>query len=213
MAHVIPTISNASRSMYTLPVTRHTSNPTRGETGSAVDFRTVMKDEVAAPATTATPATTVTTPAAAPPATVTTPAAGPVGTIGTVTPWSPAASTVATTAAPATTSQMAPSMESLFGDNPWVSNAGGSGPYGDYGYNKEYFATAATAAKVAQMLGGTVVQADAITPVGPFKQNQPNLMVQMPNGKLVNAGLVAGFYNHGYTQQAVDAMIASETKG
>ena len=108
---------------------------------------------------------------------------------------------------------MAPTAEALFGPNPWVSNAGGTGPNGDYGYNRCYFATPATAAKVAQMLGGTVVKADAITPFGPFKQNQSNLMVQMPNGKLINAGLVAGFYDHGYTQQAVDAMIASETSG
>ena len=63
------------------------------------------------------------------------------------------------------------------------------------------------------MLGGTVVAQDAITPFGPFKQNQPNLMVQMPNGRLINAGLVAGFYEHGYTQQAVDRMIAGEISG
>ncbi|MEO8371824.1 MAG: hypothetical protein ABI806_21740 [Candidatus Solibacter sp.] len=201
MAHVIPTLSNASRAMYTHPPARRTVNPNRGEAANAVDFRTVLKDE-AAPAV-ATPTSTVpaTSPTATPGATV--------GTIGTVTPWSPSA-VVNAPATPATTSKMAPTMESLFGANPWVSNAGGTGPNGDYGYNHCYFATPATAAKVAQMLGGTVVQADAITPYGPFKQNQPNLMVQMPNGKLINAGVVAGFYDHGYTQQAVDAMIASE---
>jgi hypothetical protein len=183
--------------MYTLPATRRTNNPNRGEAATAVDFRTVLKDE-AAPAAATVPTT------AAPAATV--------STIGTVTPQSPSA-VVNAPAAAATTSQMAPTSESLFGSNPWVSNAGGTGPNGEYGYNRCYFATPATAAKVAQMLGGTVVKADAITPLGPFKQNQPNLMVQMPNGKLINAGLVAGFYDHGYTQQAVDAMIASETCG
>ena len=197
MAHVIPTLSSASRAMYTLPAARRTSNPDRGEAAGAVDFRTVLKDETA-------PAAAAVLPTPAPPAAV--------GTIGTVTPWSPSAAANAP-AAPATTSQMAPTAESLFGSSPWVSNAGGTGPNGDYGYNRCYFATPATAAKVAQMLGGTVVKTDAITPYGPFKQNQPNLMVQMPNGKLVNAGLVAGFYDHGYTQQAVDAMIASETRG
>jgi hypothetical protein len=124
-----------------------------------------------------------------------------------VTPSSP---TVVVTPPAATTSVMAPTTQSLFGDNPWSTGAGGTGPTGSYSYNPEFFATPATAAKVAQMLGGTVVALDAITPFGPFKQNQPNLMVQMPDGKLINAGLVAGFYNHGYTQQAVDQMIASE---
>ncbi len=197
MAHVIPTLSGASRAMHTLPATRRTNNADRGEAAKAVDFRTVLKDE-AAPAAAAAP------PTVAPPATV--------GTIGTVTPWSHSA-VVNAPAAPATTSQMAPTAESLFGPSPWVSNAGGTGPNGDYSYNRCYFATPATAAKVAQMLGGSVVKADAITPYGPFRQNQSNLMVQMPNGRLINAGLVAGFYDHGYTQQAVDAMIASETRG
>ena len=74
-------------------------------------------------------------------------------------------------------------------------------------------ATPATAAKVAQMLGGKVVAMDAITPFGPFQQNQPNQMIQMPDGRLINAGLVAGFYDHGYTQQTVDKMIAAEVSG
>jgi hypothetical protein len=108
---------------------------------------------------------------------------------------------------------MAPTAQSLFGANPWCSNAGGTGPYGSYGYNSCYFATQATAAKVAQMLGGTVVSANAITPNGPFAQNQPNLMVQMPDGQLINAGLVAAFYDHGYTQQTVDKMVAAEVNG
>jgi len=184
--------------MYTLPAMRRTLNPDRGETAAAPDFHTVLKDEAAPAAASVTPAPT--------PASTT-------GRIGTENPWTvnaPAPPTPAP-ATPATTSQMAPTLESLFGANPWVSNAGGAGPNGDYGYNRCYFATPATAAKVAQMLGGTVVKADDITPLGPFKQNQPNLMVQMPNGKLVNAGLVAGFYAHGYTQQAVNQMIASET--
>jgi hypothetical protein len=108
---------------------------------------------------------------------------------------------------------MAPTAQSLFGANPWSSDAGGTGPDGSYSYNQYYFATPATAATVAQMLGGTVVEADAITPYGPFQQNQTNQMVQMPDGRLINAGLVAGFYDHGYTQQTVDKMIAAEVSG
>jgi hypothetical protein len=108
---------------------------------------------------------------------------------------------------------MAPTAQSLFGDNPWSSDAGGNGPGGAYAYNHYYFATPQTAAKVAQMLGGKVVTMDAITPYGPYKQNQPNQMVQMPDGKLINAGLVAGFYDHGFNQQTVDKMISAEVKG
>jgi hypothetical protein len=108
---------------------------------------------------------------------------------------------------------MAATAESLFGANPWCKDAGGTGPNSSYSYNYYYFATPQTAAKVAQMLGGKVVEMDAITPFGPFKQNQPNRMVQMPDGRLINAGLVAGFYDHGYTQQLVDKMIAAEVSG
>jgi hypothetical protein len=120
-------------------------------------------------------------------------------TIATVTPKLPA---VVVTSPAAVTSPMAPTAQSLFGANPW-----------SYSYNPYYFATPQTAAKVAQMLGGTVVAMDAITPFGPFQQNQPNQMVQMPDGKLINAGLIAGLYDHGFTQQAVDRMIAGELSG
>jgi len=182
--------------MYTLPAMRRTLNPDRGETVAANGFRTVLKHEVA-------PAAASVTPTPAPPAAT--------GRIGTENPWTVTTPGAPAPATPSTTSQMAPTAGSLFGANPWVADAGGTGPNGDYGYNRCYFATPATAAKVAQMLGGTVVKADDITPFGPFKKNQPNLMVQLPNGKRVNAGLVAGFYSHGYTQQAVNQMIASET--
>ena len=68
-------------------------------------------------------------------------------------------------------------------------------------------------ATVAQMLGGTVVPMNALTPSGPFVQNQPNQMVQLPNGRVVNAGLIADMYNHGYTQQQVNQMVTAETTG
>ncbi|MCX6633039.1 MAG: hypothetical protein NTW28_36045 [Candidatus Solibacter sp.] len=132
-------------------------------------------------------------------------------TIGTVTPWSPSVAVVTPPAV--ATPNMAPTAQSLFGANPWSTNAGGTGPNGSYGYNPYYFATPQTAAKVAQMLGGKVVEVDAITPFGPFKQNLPNQMVQMPDGKLINAGLVAAFYDRGYAQQTVDKMIAAEVSG
>jgi hypothetical protein len=170
-----------------LPVTPR--NPASG-----TDFGTILNNQsprpVAAPAATAPPT--------------------PSGTIGSVTPWSPA---LAVAPAAVSTCPLAPTAQSLFGANPWSTSAGGYGPSGSYSYNPYYFATPATAAKVAQMLGGKVVAMNDITPLGPFQQNQPNQMVLMPDGRLINAGLVAGFYDHGFTQQTVDKMIAAEVSG
>jgi hypothetical protein len=174
---------------------RKSDTPATSSTpASATDFGTILNSQSTKPA--------AATAAVAP--------ASPSGTIGSVTPWSPTASVVP--AAPSTC-PLAPTAQSLFGDNPWITAAGGTGPAGSYGYNPYYFATPATAAKVAEMLGGKVVEMDAITPFGPFQQNQPNQMIQMPDGRQINAGLVAGFYDHGYTQQTVDKMIAAEVSG
>ena len=168
---------------------RSDASPSTRKPAAAPDFNTELKN--------------VTAPAAAEPAPT-------PRMIGSVNLGSPAP---VVTSPAATTSPMAPTAQSLFGDNPWSTNAGGNGPGGSYNYNHYYFATPQTAAKVAQMLGGTVVAMDAITPYGPFKQNQPNQMIQMPDGKLINAGLIAGMYDHGYTQHAVDQMIAGEISG
>jgi hypothetical protein len=109
---------------------------------------------------------------------------------------------------------MAPTAESLFGPNPWMSDPGGVAPNGvTYGYNKYYFATAETAARVGQMVGGTVVQKNALTPYGPFVQNRPNYMVQLPNGREIYAGLFAEFFDHGYTQEFVNRLVAAEIGG
>jgi hypothetical protein len=108
-------------------------------------------------------------------------------------------------------SNLAPTAQSLFGANPWMSNPGGQAPNGvTYGYNPYYFATAETAAKVAQMVGGTVVQENALTPAGPFQQNMPNYMVKLPNGREIYAGMFASFFDHGYTQDFVNRLITSE---
>jgi hypothetical protein len=102
----------------------------------------------------------------------------------------------------------APTAESVFGPNPWVANPTGMGPTGVYSFNPIYFATPQTAAKVAQMVGGTVVAGNQITAGGAFAQQQPNQMVEMPDGRLINPGLVAAFYTHGYPQSYIDQLIA-----
>ena len=193
MAHVIPTLRTAARPTYTPPAARRKTDPpaTTGNPSGSADFRSILKSN--------------TQPTAAAAATASTAVGG-----ATVAATFPA---VGATASAASLYPMAPTTESLFGANPWCTDAGGTGPGCSYSYNPMYFATPATAAKVAQMLGGKVVAMNAITPFGPFQQNQPNLMVQMPDGKLINAGLVAGFYSHGYPQQMVDQMISSEVNG
>ena len=112
------------------------------------------------------------------------------------------------TSTPAATNS-APTAQSVFGDNPWVTNPTGVGPAGSYAFNPIYFATPQTAEKVAQMLGGTVVESNQLVSGGNFAQQQPNEMVELPNGNTVNAGLVAAFYTHGYPQSYIDQLIAS----
>jgi hypothetical protein len=65
------------------------------------------------------------------------------------------------------------------------------------------------------MIGGTVVQADQMVtaPGSPFYQNQSNYMVQMPDGALVNPGLVADIYTHGWNQSFVDQNVSNEVTG
>jgi hypothetical protein len=129
---------------------------------------------------------------------------------GVTTPATAGASvTTPATAEPAQTTA-APTAESVFGANPWVTNPTGQGPSGTYSFNPLYFATPQTAAKVAQMVGGTVVENSELAGAGGFAQQQPNLMVKLPDGRLVNAGLIASFYTHGYPQSYIDRLIANE---
>jgi hypothetical protein len=131
----------------------------------------------------------------------------------TVSGWQALLSASPTPAVAQTTSTpAAPTAESVFGAEPWVKEPTGMGPGGiTYGYNPHYFATRDTATKVAQMVGGTVVQSNQFTPNGgPFAQSEPNYMVKLPDGRMVNPGLVASFYSHGYPQYYVDQMIRNE---
>lgn len=125
----------------------------------------------------------------------------------------PAQAPSAAAAPPAQAPRPAPTAEDVFGPAPWVTRPTGLGPDGaSYDYNPLYFATPETAAAVAQMVGGTVVPSNQFTsaPGSTFQQQQPNLMVRLSNGALINPGLVAGFYTHGYPQSLVDQMIANE---
>ena len=121
----------------------------------------------------------------------------------------------ATGATPPAESSSAPTAESVFGPTPWVANPTGMAPDGSsYGYNPMYFASAATAAKVAQMVGGKVVTSNQFTSAdGPFQQQQPNEMVELADGTLINPGLVAGFYTHGYPQSYIDFLVQNEIQG
>jgi len=103
----------------------------------------------------------------------------------------------------------------LFGANPWLTDPTGSGPGPVTNYNPIYFATQQTAQTVAQMVGGTVVSMNEFTtaPGSPFQQNQPNLMVQLPDGGLINPGLVADIYTHGWSQSFVNQQVANEVAG
>ena len=123
---------------------------------------------------------------------------------------------------------MNPTVESVFGPAPYYTSPapGGSGPNGvKYSYQPYYFATALTAQKVAKQVGGKVVAMNAITPFGPFIQNMPNMMVQLPYDALgntvdpqdqnaqpvlLNAGVIANLFSHGYPQAMIDQQIAGE---
>jgi hypothetical protein len=129
----------------------------------------------------------------------------------------------ASSSAPAATSAAAtpkasdpravPTFESVFGAQPWITNPQGQGLGQVWSYNPMYFATRQTAEIVAKMVGGKVVEKNDILPSGPFTQTQPNQMVELPNGRVINAGLVASFYTHGYSQGYIDRMIEVEIKG
>lgn len=120
-------------------------------------------------------------------------------------------------AAPSTSSASAveapPTAQSVFGADVWMTDPIGLNPDGStFEYNPFYFATETTAQTVAQMVGGTVVTKNVFTqPAGdPFVQQQPNYMVQMPNGAIINPGLVASFYTFGFPQSQINTMIAQE---
>jgi hypothetical protein len=170
-------------------------------------FSQVLEDQNAAAAT---PASRTGAGASALPAAAAPSAAQTTNVFALVTAPQPAPAAPATTpAAPAPAVETPPTAESVFGQNPWMQSVGGySNSGGSYSYNSMYFATRETAEKVAQMLGGKVVAQNAMVgDTGPFYQQQPNYMVQLPNGHLVNAGLTASYFTHGWSQSFIDTML------
>lgn len=184
-----------------------------GRTDAAADFRSTLSSGLAAAGAASAEARSAATAAAAATAKNTAATASPTGT---------ATTTSATGAAsPATGATSDPNAvltaEQVFGANPWVANPSGTCPNGQtFGYNPLYFATAGTAADVAQMVGGTVVQDNEFTkntPGDPFTQQQPNEMVELPGGALINPGLIASLYTHGYPQWMVNQAVSNEVAG
>ena len=124
-----------------------------------------------------------------------------------------AAQAAAAAASSAAAGPATPTAQSVFGPNVWMTDPIGLNPDGStFEYNPIYFATESTAQTVAQMVGGAVITENVFTqPAGdPFVQQQPNFMVQMPNGALINPGLVASFYTFGFPESQIDTMIAQE---
>jgi hypothetical protein len=101
------------------------------------------------------------------------------------------------------------------GPRPFMSNPTGTGPTGSFGFNPQYFPTEQTATKIADMLGGKVVPQVAILngPGSPFKQNQVNYMVELPNGRTINPGFIAQAISSGQPRNTIDAIIYSEVTG
>ena len=147
-------------------------------------------------------------------------AATPTQTAVAATP-APAAAVASTVnaavAAPdsqAADSSSAPTAQSVFGSQPWLATPTGNNPDGtQFGYNPIYFATPQTAQQIAAMVGGQVVEQDAIAANGAMRQQVPNEMIQLSNGSVVNAGLIADFYDHGYPQSYIDMLIQNEIRG
>lgn len=178
------------------PVASQATPVSSAAAATAPSFTAVFASMAAAAAAAG---TTAVTPASAPGGSATLPAAALTAPAALTTP-------AATTDGPA---------GPLFAGNPWVTDPTGSGPGPVTHYNPVYFATPQTAQTVAQMVGGTVVSTEVFTsaPGSPFQQNEANLMVQLPNGGLINPGLVADIYTHGWNQAFVNQQVANEVAG
>jgi hypothetical protein len=98
------------------------------------------------------------------------------------------------------------------GSSPFMDDPTGSGPTGTFSFNPAYFPTEATAQSIANMLGGKVVQQNVMltAPGSHFRQNQPNYMVELPNGNTINPGFIAQVISSKQARTTIDAVIYSE---
>jgi hypothetical protein len=98
------------------------------------------------------------------------------------------------------------------GPSPFMSNPTGSGPTGSFNFNPTYFPTEATSEAIARMVGGKVVAQNVMltAPGSHFGQNQPNYMVELPNGNVFNPGFIAQAISVKQPRTTIDAMIYSE---
>ena len=100
----------------------------------------------------------------------------------------------------------------IFGtDDPWLDPTV-TGPKGTQPLGAEYYAKPQTAAIVASIIGGVVTTDDPFADVAgdPFRASNPMEFVQLSSGPMLNAGLIAGFFTHGYHQSQLEGMIESE---
>jgi hypothetical protein len=123
------------------------------------------------------------------------------------------AALAASNPAPAAAAPATPTLESEFGTQPYLDKPAGKGPLGPYDFNPIYFATRDTANTVAKLVGGTVVEQNDMVTGGPFAQSAPNEMIQFADGRQVNAGIVANFFNHGYPQSYIDTLLKQVADG
>jgi hypothetical protein len=98
--------------------------------------------------------------------------------------------------------------QAVFGPTPWLTNPTITTPAGTFPDNPAYYATQATAQLVAEIVGGTAI------PVPPtMSQDQGNWMVLVPGNGVINPGLVAAFFSHGYPLSLLISMIQNEIAG
>jgi hypothetical protein len=82
-------------------------------------------------------------------------------------------------------------------------------------YNPNLYADTATAQRIAQQLGGTVVQGNPVgmAPGSPFSAPSAN-MIQLPNGQLIDAGTIAGYeQTYANNPQMLQALINGAITG
>jgi hypothetical protein len=96
----------------------------------------------------------------------------------------------------------------------FLQNQTVTGPNGySSNMNPIYFADPATAQRMAQQLGAELFYGDQFGSPGSPTSFPQQALLRLPNGQVVNAGLVANTYNHGYSQNTIDQILAGIING